>query len=295
MGRRRPQSDSSSGGSWMDTYGDLVTLLLTFFVLLYSFSSIDAAKWEALVKSLARNGRSTSTNTGTMTGAKGDGTDPELEQIEVDETDFEAAPVESPANQTPTGSMAGALPTVAPTPSATTTALPVTPTPRATPKPSSTVKPTVNSAMNSFYRDMQSHLSSTPLAGSASLEQKGSQLLIRLRVSLIFEPGSDKLKPEAQQLLSEAAEIIKRNLPLVKSLRTEGHTDSVTPPAGNIESKWELAALRAARVLQQIANRTGINQGKIYTVGYGSARPVASNSTAEGRNLNNRVDIIIVN
>lgn len=39
------------GASWMDTYGDMVTLLLCFFVLLYSISSVDQAKWELLVKS----------------------------------------------------------------------------------------------------------------------------------------------------------------------------------------------------------------------------------------------------
>ena len=43
--------DEGGGANWMDTYGDLVTLLLTFFVLLFSFSNIDAAKWEALVGS----------------------------------------------------------------------------------------------------------------------------------------------------------------------------------------------------------------------------------------------------
>ena len=45
------------GGSWMDTYGDLVTLLLTFFVLLYSMSSLDQAKWDVFVRSIFPNGR----------------------------------------------------------------------------------------------------------------------------------------------------------------------------------------------------------------------------------------------
>ncbi len=45
------------GGSWMDTYGDLVTLLLCFFVLLYSMSSIDSNKWDLFVKSIFPNGR----------------------------------------------------------------------------------------------------------------------------------------------------------------------------------------------------------------------------------------------
>lgn len=39
--------------AWMNTYGDMVTLLLTFFVLLFSFSTIDAQKWEEIVSSLS--------------------------------------------------------------------------------------------------------------------------------------------------------------------------------------------------------------------------------------------------
>lgn len=50
MSRNRKEPEEEGGGySWMDTYGDLVTLLLCFFVLLYSFSSIDAEKWQELV------------------------------------------------------------------------------------------------------------------------------------------------------------------------------------------------------------------------------------------------------
>lgn len=49
MGRRKKPPEG--GASWMDTYGDMVTLLLCFFVLLHSMSSMDAAKWEILVKS----------------------------------------------------------------------------------------------------------------------------------------------------------------------------------------------------------------------------------------------------
>ena len=50
--RNRGGGGGDEGGSWMDTYGDLVTLLLTFFVLLYSMSSLDQSKWELFVKSI---------------------------------------------------------------------------------------------------------------------------------------------------------------------------------------------------------------------------------------------------
>lgn len=48
--KKRAKS-SESGANWMDTYGDLVTLLLCFFVLLYSISTLDQAKWIKIVKS----------------------------------------------------------------------------------------------------------------------------------------------------------------------------------------------------------------------------------------------------
>lgn len=51
--KKRNKDSGSKGANWMDTYGDMVTLLLTFFVLLYSFSSIDSNKWERLVAALS--------------------------------------------------------------------------------------------------------------------------------------------------------------------------------------------------------------------------------------------------
>jgi len=51
--KKRNNEESSGGGEWLTTYGDLVTLLLTFFVLLFSFSTIDAQKWQELVGALS--------------------------------------------------------------------------------------------------------------------------------------------------------------------------------------------------------------------------------------------------
>jgi chemotaxis protein MotB len=53
-GRRKPAPPEEEGApAWMNTYGDMVTLLLTFFVLLFSFSTIDAKKWEEIVQSFS--------------------------------------------------------------------------------------------------------------------------------------------------------------------------------------------------------------------------------------------------
>lgn len=54
---RRKKGGEESGGSWMDTYGDMVTLLLTFFIVLYSMSSIEDDKWSEIVKAFNTNGK----------------------------------------------------------------------------------------------------------------------------------------------------------------------------------------------------------------------------------------------
>lgn len=53
--RKRKQDDSSGGPSWLDTYADMVTLLLTFFVLLFSMSTLNSSKWQKLVLALTAN------------------------------------------------------------------------------------------------------------------------------------------------------------------------------------------------------------------------------------------------
>ena len=54
---RKKGGGEESGGSWMDTYGDMVTLLLTFFIVLYSMSSIEESKWAEIVKAFNKNGK----------------------------------------------------------------------------------------------------------------------------------------------------------------------------------------------------------------------------------------------
>ena len=53
--RKKKQDDSSGGPSWLDTYADMMTLLLTFFVLLFSMSTLNASKWQKLVTALSAN------------------------------------------------------------------------------------------------------------------------------------------------------------------------------------------------------------------------------------------------
>ncbi|WMJ82914.1 flagellar motor protein MotB [Oscillospiraceae bacterium LTW-04] len=55
MARRKKRPDGGSGYNWMDTYGDMVTLLLTFFIMLFSMSTVNEEKWEILVRAFSKN------------------------------------------------------------------------------------------------------------------------------------------------------------------------------------------------------------------------------------------------
>ncbi|MFZ2538311.1 MAG: flagellar motor protein MotB [Oscillospiraceae bacterium] len=60
MARKKRGGSGGGGGNWLDTYADMVTLLLTFFVMLFSMSTIEAEKWEKLVKAFQNPGNETS-------------------------------------------------------------------------------------------------------------------------------------------------------------------------------------------------------------------------------------------
>lgn len=91
---KKKKSSGGGGANWMDTYGDMVTLLLCFFVLLYSMSTITQDKWKALVLSFNPNAQQTQTEIKGTDGPSADLEDVggetkvppvELEQTEIDE------------------------------------------------------------------------------------------------------------------------------------------------------------------------------------------------------------------
>ncbi len=124
-------------------------------------------------------------------------------------------------------------------------------------------------------------------ANEADVYKKGNQLVIRLK-GIQFPVGQAIIMPDNYLLLSKAQKAIRTfGEP---SVVLEGHTDST----GTLELNKHLSQQRAASVRQYlIANQT-LPAEKIIAVGYGPERPLASNSTPEGRAMNRRIDMIIV-
>jgi chemotaxis protein MotB len=77
-------------------------------------------------------------------------------------------------------------------------------------------------------------------------------------------------------------------------LRIEGHSDDQPIHTPQFRSNWELSTARAMTVLLLLVNDSGIDPGKVSVAGYGQYRPVADNATSDGRQMNRRVDLVVV-
>ncbi|HVW17941.1 MAG TPA: flagellar motor protein MotB [Solirubrobacteraceae bacterium] len=123
------------------------------------------------------------------------------------------------------------------------------------------------------------------------IERRG--LVVRLLTDKIaFDSGSARLKPQVQPLLTSVARIIFSNTK--DAVVVEGYTDSVPLRRhASYPTNWELSSARASAVVRHFI-RKGMPPGQLSTHGYAYLHPLASNSTADGRSRNRRVEIVIV-
>lgn len=120
-------------------------------------------------------------------------------------------------------------------------------------------------------------LPSTPI-----LEEK-----VTINLQVLFENDKSVVKPRYLRDLSTAAEFMQKYSDTTVVI--EGHTDSNASDAYNIA----LSKRRAQAVKEVFINQYGISPARIQAVGYGESRPIASNATAEGRQMNRRVVAVI--
>ncbi|MGE3062168.1 MAG: flagellar motor protein MotB [bacterium] len=117
---------------------------------------------------------------------------------------------------------------------------------------------------------------------------------ITLESENLFESGGYTLNKKGKGLLKKTAEVL-----LTMSdaeIVIEGHTDNqkIGPSIKNvIPSNWELSALRAINVMKYLRDSIGIEEKRMYVAAYGETRPIADNSTEEGKKKNRRIEIFL--
>jgi chemotaxis protein MotB len=123
-----------------------------------------------------------------------------------------------------------------------------------------------------------------------TIEVEGQRLAIRLSATHFFDTGQSALRPEALPIIDAIVAELK---PLERPIRVEGHTDKNLPLGGRFKSNWELSAARAATVVAYLESAHEIRPELLSAVGHGATNPIAPEDTAEGRELNRRVELVV--
>jgi chemotaxis protein MotB len=128
--------------------------------------------------------------------------------------------------------------------------------------------------------------------GNLRIKRLKDRLVINIDDKVLFDSGSASLKPEVRQTLEVIADILARNDK--SGIIIEGHTDNVPIRTYRFRDNWQLSTERALSVVEFILNRTKLNPTRISVQGFGEYKPVAPNDTKENKQLNRRVDIVII-
>lgn len=233
--RRQGTGVNTSAPQWMVTYSDMVTQLLALFVILFSISTVDVQRFEALLSAF-RGGL------GVLEGGRSLDREP----------------------------LAGNPP------------MPVVPT---------SFYGQASQQLEGVYRELQRLVGANGLQRYVQLVPEERGLVVRFADRVLFDLGRAELRPEAQRVLDEMAEVLK---PLPNAIRVEGHTDDLPIHNDRFPSNWELSTARATTVVRYLIERHGFEPARLSAAGYGEYHPLVPNTSEANRQRNRRVDVVVL-
>jgi chemotaxis protein MotB len=263
-GRRKAvhhEEEHESEERWLLTYADMITLLMTLFMVLFAISSVNTSKLDALSKSLseALNGK-------VVTGGKS------IQQTGATES-TEKAPPEPP------------IPAITPTIKMSS------PTTSANPSGSPNAAQREQEEFSKLKEQIDAYARAHGLEHSLETEVGRHGLVIRLLTDrVLFASGQAQLEPASTGLLTAIAHLLVTEVrhPVV----VEGHTDSSPIASSQFPTNWELSTTRATQVVRFLI-RQGVAPQRLQAAGVGAERPIASNKNDTGRSRNRRVEIVL--
>ena len=141
------------------------------------------------------------------------------------------------------------------------------------------------------YEAIRAALSQEILSGLAEVERDGDSVIIRLGQQDSFQSGSSDLQNSFASTLSSVGEALGQT---GGTIRVEGHTDNVPIAfSERFKSNWDLSSARSASVANYLLDNTPVEPGRVTITGFADSKPIADNSTAEGRSQNRRIEVIV--
>jgi chemotaxis protein MotB len=146
-------------------------------------------------------------------------------------------------------------------------------------------------ALADQFQRLRMRLSSEIEKGLAEVERDGDKIIVRLAEQGSFRSGYAELQPGFLPLLNKVGNSISDSMGMIT---IEGHTDNVPIAfSDRFRSNWDLSAARSAEVADYLLDNTPIENGRVTVTGFADTRPLVSNSTAEGRSKNRRIEVIL--
>ena len=254
--RHKKAPEKENNERWLLTYSDLITLLMIFFVIMYAMSSVNAQKFMTLTQSL---------------------------NAALD-----------PNNKIPIQSLASSGLTTAanPTTGDHSTGYSPTPTPKITKTEQKQIQALMNENIrfNNLYKRLQNYVNQNGLSNSVSLYNQTRGIQITLRDVVLFQTGQDTLLSGAQQILLGLVPFLQS---VTNPIVVEGYTDNVPIDTSQFPSNWELSTGRAVNVVHFLITNH-LLPSRLSAEGFGQYHPVAPNTSSINRQMNRRVNIVIL-
>lgn len=266
MAKKRQEEPKKGAPAWQSTFSDLMNLLLCFFVLLFSMSTVDAEKFEMVIASL----QSSMSILPAGGSAIGDGN---MVSAGVNQLEFLDSYYNDLANSQTMNEndVDGEEKDV-----------------------SDAYKEQELAESEQMAEEVQNAVNQYGLQDLVEVDFNAEYVRISLSGAILFESGSAEFVSEARPVLDKISKILDNYDKNV--IEVEGHTDNVPIVSpGKYEDNDVLSMYRALNVADYIRDVSSLNPAHIKSSGRGEYMPVADNSTAEGRALNRRVEIKIYN
>ncbi|WP_066637343.1 OmpA/MotB family protein [Desulfolucanica intricata] len=145
--------------------------------------------------------------------------------------------------------------------------------------------------MLELEKQLQDYIDSNSLKKKISVNMEERGIVVSFYDPVLFPLGSAELTPASKDIIKEVAGILIQS---DNYIRIEGHTDDIPINTGRYPSNWELSAARATSVVQELINTHNFPPVRLAATGYGEYRPRVPNDTMEHKQLNRRVDIVVL-